>query len=130
MIFQRMITHVKKSELQNTLQYHFFPKNIWFQFKKFANIHFLVLAILGAFQKFGVTNFGYASVPLIVIFIITAINDGIVDSRLTVLDLEVNNTKTYILEGFNNANVASDNIFLWKKFKKANTRILVSIFKL
>ncbi|CCE62010.1 hypothetical protein TPHA_0B03400 [Tetrapisispora phaffii CBS 4417] len=102
----------------------FFPKNILFQFQNFANVYFLVLIILGAFQIFGVTNPGFASVPLIVIVCITAFKDAIEDSRRTVLDLEVNNTRTYILSGVPNNNVSVDNISLWRKFKKANSRLL------
>ncbi|AHY75722.1 ADI_G0017490.mRNA.1.CDS.1 [Saccharomyces cerevisiae] len=102
----------------------FLPKNILFQFHNFANVYFLVLIILGAFQIFGVTNPGLSAVPLVVIVIITAIKDAIEDSRRTVLDLEVNNTKTHILEGVENENVSTDNISLWRRFKKANSRLL------
>ena len=58
-----------------------------------------MLIILGAFQIFGVTNPGLSAVSLIVIVIITAIKDAIEDSRRTVLELKVNNTKTHILTG-------------------------------
>ncbi|EDO14723.1 hypothetical protein Kpol_1075p2, partial [Vanderwaltozyma polyspora DSM 70294] len=102
----------------------FFPKNILFQFHNFANIYFLVLIILGAFQIFGVTNPGFAAVPLIVIVCITAFKDAFEDSRRTVLDLQVNNTKTHILEGVVNENVSADNVSSWRKFKKANSRLL------
>ncbi|CCH61473.1 hypothetical protein TBLA_0E04190 [Henningerozyma blattae CBS 6284] len=102
----------------------FIPKNLIFQFKNFANIYFLCLIILGAFQIFGVTNPGFAAVPLIVIVCITAIKDGFEDSRRTVLDMKVNNTKTHIFEGITNENVSVDNVSWWRKFKKANTRLL------
>lgn len=107
----------------------FFPKNIMFQFQNFANVYFLVLIILGAFQIFGVTNPGLNAVPLIVIVIITAIKDAFEDSRRTVLDLEVNNTRTHILSGIKNENVSADNVSLWRKFKKANTRIMFKFFE-
>lgn len=107
----------------------FFPKNIMFQFHNFANIYFLVLIILGAFQIFGVTNPGMNAVPLIVIVIITAIKDAFEDSRRTVLDLEVNNTRTHILSGVQNQNVSADNVSLWRKFKKANTRLLFTFIE-
>ena len=107
----------------------FFPKNILFQFHNVANIYFLIMLILGAFQIFGVTNPGFAAVPLIVIVIITAIKDGIEDSRRTVLDLELNNTRTHILTGVENENVAFDNVSLWRRFKKANTRGLLKVFE-
>lgn len=102
----------------------FFPKNIMLQFQNFANVYFLVLIILGGFSIFGVTSPGLNAVPLIVIVIITAIKDAFEDSRRTVLDLEVNNTRTYILQGMENPNVSSDNVSLWRKFKKANSKIL------
>lgn len=103
----------------------FFPKNIMFQFHNFANVYFLILIILGAFEIFGVTNPGLNAVPLIVIVIITAIKDAFEDSRRTVLDLQVNNTRTHILQGVENENVSADNVSLWRKFKKANTRLLL-----
>lgn len=40
----------------------FLPKNILLQFHNFANIYFLILIILGAFQIFGVTKIGRAHV--------------------------------------------------------------------
>ncbi|CDF88502.1 BN860_11738g1_1 [Zygosaccharomyces bailii CLIB 213] len=102
----------------------FFPKNIMLQFQNFANVYFLVLIILGAFSIFGVTNPGLNAVPLIVIVIITAIKDAFEDSRRTVLDLEVNNTRTYILKGIENPNVSNDSVSPWRRFKKANTKLL------
>ncbi|KAH3901883.1 aminophospholipid-translocating P4-type ATPase DNF1 SCDLUD_001667 [Saccharomycodes ludwigii] len=107
----------------------FIPKNLSFQFKNIANVYFLVMNILGAFPIFGVTNPGLASVPLIVIVCITAIKDAIEDSRRTILDLEVNNTPTHILNGIENYNVSEDNVSLWRKFKKANSRLLFSAFR-
>lgn len=107
----------------------FFPKNIMFQFRNFANVYFLVLVILGAFQIFGVANPGLAAVPIIVIIILTALKDGVEDSRRTVLDLEVNNTKTHILDGVENGNVPFDNVSLWRRFKKANTRLMIRFFQ-
>ena len=108
----------------------FLPKNIMYQFQNFANVYFLILIILGAFQIFGVTNPGLSAVPLIVIVIITAIKDAIEDSRRTVLDLQVNNTKTHILTGVTNENVSTDNVSLWRKFKKANTRLLFKFIEI
>lgn len=67
--------------------------------------------------------------PLIVIVIITAIKDGIEDSRRTILDLEVNNTRTHILEGVVNENVSVDNVSLWRRFKKANSRLLMQFIQ-
>ncbi|KAI5956561.1 DNF1 [Candida jiufengensis] len=109
----------------------FLPKNIFNQFfHNIANIYFLVLIILGAFDIFGVPSPVLAAVPLIVIVIITAIKDAIEDSRRTVTDLEVNNQYTHILEQVNesstynyeNQNVNDEKISWWRKFKKWNTK--------
>ncbi|AET40303.1 aminophospholipid-translocating P4-type ATPase DNF1 Ecym_5564 [Eremothecium cymbalariae DBVPG len=108
----------------------FFPKNLMYQFKNVANVYFLVLIILSCVSIFGVTNPALASIPLIVIIIVTAIKDAVEDSRRTILDLEVNNTRTHILSGVENHNVSEDNVSLWRKFKKLNTRILFSTVRL
>lgn len=114
----------------------FFPKNIWNQFMhNVANIYFLVLIILGAFEIFGVPSPVLAAVPLIVIVIITTIKDAIEDSRRTVTDLEVNNQITHILTQVNedaangyhyeNVNVDDEQVSYWRQFKKWNTRLLI-----
>ena len=102
----------------------FFPKNIALQFKNVANVYFLVLIILGFIDMFGVTNPGLQTVPLIVIVVLTAIKDAVEDSQRTILDMEVNNTITHILSGIENPNVSEDHISLWRRFKKANSRLL------
>lgn len=123
------ITEYSRNKIRTTkyTPLTFIPKNLLFQFHNFANIYFLVLIILGAFEIFGVTNPGLNAVPLIVIVIITAIKDAFEDSRRTVLDLQVNNTRTHILQGIENPNVSADNVSMWRKFKKANTRLLLEI---
>lgn len=105
----------------------FLPKNIMLQFNNFANIYFLILVIMGAFQIFGVSSPGLASVPLIVIVILTSIKDGFEDSRRTLVDMQVNNTKTYILEGIENGNVPYNHVSYWRRFKKANTKLMIKL---
>lgn len=106
----------------------FVPKNLAFQFKNIANIYFLIMIIMGFFDVFGVPNPGLSTVPLIVIVVITAIKDAMEDSRRTITDIEVNNTPTHILQGVSNHNVSDDNISLWRKFKKLNSRLVAHIF--
>ncbi|EGW31952.1 uncharacterized protein SPAPADRAFT_152194 [Spathaspora passalidarum NRRL Y-27907] len=115
----------------------FLPKNISHQFfHNVANIYFLFLIILGAFSIFGVPSPVLAAVPLIVIVIITAIKDAIEDSRRTVTDLEVNNQTTHILSQINfdseyhydNINCNDSKVSAWRRFKKANTRLMVRIW--
>lgn len=109
----------------------FLPKNIFKQFyDNIANIYFLFLLILGAFQIFGVPNPVLAAVPLIVIVLITACKDAIEDSRRTVTDMEINNQFTHILVNasddtqYNNPNVSEQRVSYWRQFKKWNSRLL------
>ncbi|ODQ64350.1 phospholipid-translocating P-type ATPase [Nadsonia fulvescens var. elongata DSM 6958] len=105
----------------------FVPKNFFFQFQNVANVYFLFIVILGIFPIFGVTSPGMAAVPIIVIVVITAFKDAIEDYRRTLLDLELNNTHTQILNNNLNANVVNEDVSLWRRFKKANTRNIISI---
>ncbi|KAG5368999.1 Phospholipid-transporting ATPase DNF2 [Yarrowia sp. C11] len=107
----------------------FIPKNLFYQFRNVANIYFLLILILGFFPIFGVLSPGLATLPLIVIIVITAVKDAIEDWRRTVLDMGVNNTPTQILREMPNHNVVDDHISLWRKFKKACTRTVTNAGK-
>ncbi len=78
----------------------------------------------------GGTNPGLNAVPLICIIAITAIKDAIEDYRRTILDQELNNAPVHRLVGWNNVNVAEDNISLWRRYKKANTRFFTTLWRL
>ncbi|KAI5957830.1 DNF1 [Candida theae] len=115
----------------------FLPKNIFNQFyHNIANIYFLALIILGAFQIFGVPSPVLSAVPLIVIVIITAIKDAIEDSRRTISDSEVNNQFTHILTQvgnntdyhYQNVNVNEEKVSAWRKFKKWNTKQMMKLW--
>jgi len=77
-----------------------------------------------------VTNPGLAAVPLIAILCITAIKDGIEDFRRTVLDNELNNAPVHRLMDWNNVNTSEEKISLWRRFKKANTKAIISFWRL
>ncbi|KAI1188172.1 hypothetical protein F5B17DRAFT_429819 [Nemania serpens] len=102
----------------------FIPKNIWFQFHNIANIFFLFNVILVFFPIFGGTNPGVNAIPLIFIIVVTAIKDAIEDYRRTVLDNELNNAAVHRLVGWENVNVADDNVSTWRKIKKATSRFM------
>ncbi|KTW27436.1 hypothetical protein T552_02414 [Pneumocystis carinii B80] len=102
----------------------FIPKNLFYQFHNVANIYFFIIVILQNFSIFGTRNPGLSVVPLVVIIVVTAIKDGIEDWRRTVLDNELNNTKTYMLHNWHNNNVVDENISLWRRLKKATSRII------
>lgn len=107
----------------------FIPKNLYYQFGNVANIYFLTMIILGAFEIFGVPSPALSAVPLIVIVAITAFKDALEDSRRTVLDLEVNNQITHVLKGMDNPNFNGENISLWRRLKKATSRLMFTIFR-
>ncbi|KAI0203313.1 hypothetical protein F4808DRAFT_40658 [Astrocystis sublimbata] len=107
----------------------FLPKNIWFQFHNIANIFFLFNVILIFFPIFGGTNPGVNAVPLIFIITVTAIKDAIEDYRRTVLDNELNNAAVHRLVGWENVNVAEDDVSTWRRIKKATTRFMVLLWE-
>jgi phospholipid-translocating ATPase len=85
---------------------------------------------LQIFPIFGASNPGLNAVPLIVILTVTAVKDAVEDWRRTVLDNELNNAPVHRLVGFNNVNTAEDQISIWRRFKKANTRAILSVWSL
>ena len=78
---------------------------------------------LQIFPIFGGVNPGLNAVPLIFIVCVTAIKDAVEDYRRTILDIELNNAPVHRLVGWDNVNVEEDNVTMWRRFKKANTRI-------
>ncbi|KAL9086795.1 MAG: hypothetical protein Q9165_006942 [Trypethelium subeluteriae] len=110
----------------------FVPKNLYFQFHNIANIYFLFILtkyLAQIFPIFGASNPGLSAVPLIVILLVTAIKDGVEDWRRTVLDNELNNAPVHRLVDWNNVNTAEEKISPWRKFKKANTRAILAMWR-
>ncbi|KAG7797161.1 hypothetical protein KL929_002867 [Ogataea haglerorum] len=105
----------------------FIPKNLYYQFENVANIYFLAMIIMGAFEIFGVPSPALSAVPLIVIVAITAFKDALEDSRRTGLDLEVNNQVTHILKGMDNPNFNGEHISLWRRIKKFSSHRMLDL---
>ncbi|KAK4198443.1 putative type IV phospholipid-transporting ATPase [Triangularia verruculosa] len=106
----------------------FIPKNLFFQFHNVANIFFLFSVILVIFPIFGGVNPGLNAVPLIFIICVTAVKDAIEDYRRTVLDNELNNAPVHRLLGVENVNVEEDNVSLWRRIKKATSRLFGALW--
>ncbi|OBT51748.1 hypothetical protein VE04_08729 [Pseudogymnoascus sp. 24MN13] len=107
----------------------FLPKNIWLQFHNIANVYFFILIILTIFTIFGATDPGLNAAPLIVIVFVTAIKDGVEDYRRSNLDDELNNSAVHRLVEWNNVNVDTDDVSLWRRIKKATTRFISAAWK-
>ncbi|KAK8858644.1 hypothetical protein IAR55_002873 [Kwoniella newhampshirensis] len=86
----------------------FLPKNLFEQFRRVANIYFLVMVVIQFFSAFGAPNAQIGMLPLVAILGITAIKDGIEDWRRVRLDDEVNNSATTKLGGWKNVNQPRD----------------------
>ena len=86
----------------------FIPKNLFEQFRRAANIYFLVLVILQLFSVFGAPNPQIGMLPLLAFLGMTAIKDGIEDWRRARLDNEVNNSAATKLGGWRNVNQPVD----------------------
>jgi phospholipid-translocating ATPase len=69
-------------------------------------------------------------VPLIAILTITAIKDAIEDWRRTVLDNDLNNSPVYRLVDWDNVNSVEDTVSLWRRTKKASTRLVKTVWRL
>ena len=63
------------------------------------------------------------------IVFITAVKDAIEDYRRTILDIELNNSPVHRLLDWNNVNVSDDDISLWRRFKKATSRGMATVWK-
>ena len=88
----------------------FLPRFLYEQFRRIANVYFLILIVLQIRPEFtaGATVPQIAMLPLVAILTITAIKDGIEDYRRHALDDEVNNSAATRLGGWRNVNQAKD----------------------
>ncbi|KDN37119.1 phospholipid-translocating P-type ATPase [Tilletiaria anomala UBC 951] len=88
----------------------FLPRFLFEQFRRIANVYFLLLIILQVRQEFtaGATVPQIAMLPLVAILTITAIKDSIEDYRRHVLDNQVNNSAATRLGMWRNVNQPKD----------------------
>lgn len=77
---------------------NFLPKNLFEQFRRVANVYFLILIILQAIPIFSNTNVFLAASPLVSILIITAIKDAMEDWKRQKSDRRVNHTISLVLK--------------------------------
>ncbi|KAG6810123.1 hypothetical protein H0H92_013221 [Tricholoma furcatifolium] len=85
----------------------FFPRNLLEQFRRIANMFFLVIAIIQFFQIFETTSPVVAVLPLVVIILVTALKDGYEDVKRHQSDKRINHSTVKVLAGgdWNNTNL-------------------------
>ncbi|KAG8918881.1 hypothetical protein FRC01_001607 [Tulasnella sp. 417] len=86
----------------------FVPKNLYEQFRRVANLYFLVLVVVQVWPIFGAAAPQVAMLPLVVILMATAVKDGVEDYRRSTLDDEVNNSAATKLGAWRNVNQPKD----------------------
>ncbi|KAI5117600.1 hypothetical protein M0805_006713 [Coniferiporia weirii] len=86
----------------------FIPKNLYEQFRRVANLYFLVLIVIQVFPVFGAAGAQVSMLPLVFILTVTAIKDGIEDYRRAMLDEEVNVSAATKLGNWRNVNHPRD----------------------
>ncbi|KAJ4469887.1 phospholipid-transporting ATPase 1 [Lentinula aciculospora] len=87
----------------------FIPKNLFEQFRRVANIFFLVLTVAQLFPVFGAESGAISVLPLAFIITVTALKDAIEDYRRAKLDDQVNNSAVTRIGGsWRNVNLAKD----------------------
>ncbi|KAF5371423.1 hypothetical protein D9757_010009 [Collybiopsis confluens] len=87
----------------------FIPKNLFEQFRRVANVFFLLLVVVQVFPVFGAANGSIAALPLAFIIIVTALKDAIEDYRRASLDDQVNNSAVTRIGGsWRNVNIHKD----------------------
>ncbi|KAJ1961444.1 hypothetical protein GGI12_003243, partial [Dipsacomyces acuminosporus] len=84
---------------------NFLPKNLSRQFRRVANIYFLVLTILQLIGYFSLGSRFLTVVPIILVLAITAIKDAFEDWRRHVSDKHFNETPTRVVRNLRNPNL-------------------------
>ncbi|KAJ2621519.1 hypothetical protein H4R22_005241, partial [Coemansia sp. RSA 1290] len=85
---------------------NFLPKNLSRQFRRVANIYFLVLTILQLISYFSVGSRFLTVVPIILVLAITAIKDAFEDWRRHISDKHFNETPTRLVRNLRNTNIS------------------------
>ncbi|KAG6839833.1 hypothetical protein C0991_011212 [Blastosporella zonata] len=77
----------------------FLPRNLLEQFRRIANLFFLVISVIQFSPKFSTISPGVVILPLIIIFGITAIKDGYEDIKRHESDKRINHSTVKVLTG-------------------------------
>lgn len=77
---------------------NFIPKNLWEQFRRFANIYFLVIALINFIPEIEAVGKEVAFFPLLFVLIVPAIKDAYEDYQRYKCDRQVNRRLTQVYD--------------------------------
>ena len=78
--------------------FNFIPKNLFEQFRRVANVYFLILIVLQGIPIFSNTNIFLAASPLVSILLVTGIKDAVEDWKRQKSDNLVNHSIVHVLD--------------------------------
>lgn len=105
--------------------YNFIPKNLFEQFRRVANVYFLILIILQGIPIFSNTNIFLAASPLLSILIVTAVKDAVEDWKRQKSDNLVNHSIVNVL----NRKIEDDSDEIEAEQKISLFKKMMSLFK-
>ncbi|PWN45004.1 phospholipid-translocating P-type ATPase [Ceraceosorus guamensis] len=79
--------------------FNFIFKNLFEQFRRIANLFFLLVVILQFFPKFATISPGVAMLPLLAVLAFTALKDGYEDIKRHQSDRSINRARVRVLKG-------------------------------
>ncbi|KAJ1512199.1 hypothetical protein HMI54_000208 [Coelomomyces lativittatus] len=86
----------------------FLPKSLFEQFRRLANLFFLLLIILQCFREFMTVDPLIAALPTILIVLATSLKDGFEDLKRHATDKQVNHRRAYTIPNWINVNYSTE----------------------
>ncbi|CAG8523705.1 7802_t:CDS:2 [Cetraspora pellucida] len=93
----------------------FLPKNLFEQFRRAANMYFLIMAVLGMIPAISTNSPVLTLLPLSTVVFLTACKDAVEDLNRHQIDDKYNSATCYLLQNFINVNYPDQKkLSLWK----------------
>ncbi|KAF0478018.1 phospholipid-translocating P-type ATPase [Gigaspora margarita] len=94
----------------------FLPKNLFEQFRRAANMYFLIMAVLGMIPAVSTNSPILTLLPLSTVVFLTACKDAVEDLNRHQIDDKYNSATCYLLQNFENVNYPNQTkLSIWKR---------------
>lgn len=108
----------------------FIPKNLFEQFRKAANLYFLLMAVLGMIPAFSSNSPILNLLPISTVVFFTACKDAVEDRNRHKIDAQFNGSICYHLRNFINVNYPDQpSLPFWKKFSSRIKTFFIGLWK-